>query len=148
MKMHIIVLLSLFMMKLLSGVTYRGEINLLYTTTSDCESSLKGLALSGDCIATSNCTFSSIQILVQQDAVCGLTSYGTMNSISAKSFDNIGFYFDSDTHANASATRAFTNCATIKFNAGDTFDVFKMSNCDSKIALPEITGLINVSMED
>ena len=131
-----------------SIVSSSEEINLLYTSSTDCTAGLAGLDVSGDCIAVSNCTFGTIQIQVDQHSVCSLTTFGALNSISAAYFGNIEFYFNSDVNANSSASRADLSCAVLTMVASDTFIVQTKSGCYSEVALPYVTGIINVSLEE
>mmetsp|Transcript_58264 Transcript_58264/g.71233 ORF Transcript_58264/g.71233 Transcript_58264/m.71233 type:complete len:146 (-) Transcript_58264:29-466(-) len=125
------------------------EINLLYTSSTDCTAGLAGLDVSGECIAVSNCTFGTIQIQVEDHAVCSLTTFGALNSISAAYFGNVEFYFNSDVNANSSASRADLSCSELTMVTSDTFIVESKINCYSvEVALPVVTGLINVSLEE
>lgn len=124
-----------------------GEVYLLYTVSTDCETSLKTLAVTGDCFVTSNCSYSGISVNVYDGGVCGITTFGKLNALNARSYDRLEFYFDTSINANSSYYRLISECESSSLVTLDTIASIQ-ENCEARLSLPYVTGLINVSMQD
>eukprot|EP01083_Nonionella_stella_P022348 61839_1 len=144
-EMHLLIwLLSVLMITMTSSnnaIAY-----LLYESADDCDSALKKIMISGNCTLHSNCTFGSIySAQTGKGTVCSLTTFGNLNEVSGQDYSYMVFYFDSAAHANASFTRiAYDGRADM--SADDEFQMHDY-NAGHRVSVPEVAGLINISVK-
>eukprot|EP01084_Bolivina_argentea_P141144 248060_1 len=124
------------------------QVYLLYETKADCTTAFDAIAINGDCYITNNCSYSGITAKMNTNAVCTITTFGSgLNEVSSQGFGKSTFYFDTPINANASFVRVQSSGLHVEMVADDEFQAYYASGFTS-IALPYVTGLINVSVQD